>query len=283
MTRPSTQTRVVLHNHPRQPHGCLSGLARYAQSISETALARSFPDLQSAERWIMRQPVKLDAGEGPVSGGCVPAQRSRIWPQDGLNCWEATGHYVGVALAQGLPVEVHVYDRDFGPFRHVYPAVRRIGDSRPPVPVLLQSSMPKPMPRAQEWWNDVLGAVHLGGSVALGAFGMGGLVPMIERVQGDELPSWARMATPARAPAAAAPRGGPLPGAPPGGPVPGGPRVGPLPGAPPGGPVWESQPGSARPPVDPAMPQGSSAYGRFGTVGDFLRSRQPEFDPAAGL
>jgi hypothetical protein len=278
MNRPSTQTRVILHNHPRQPHGCLSGLAHYAQSISETALARSFPDLQAAERWILRQPVKLDLGEGPVSAGCVPAQRSRIWPQDGLNCWEATGHYVGVALAQGLPVEVHVFDRDFGPFRHVYPAVRRLGDRRPPVPVLLQSSMPKP--RAQEWWNDVLGGVHMGGSAVLGVFGMGGIVPQIERVQGDALPSWARVHSQPRPPFSTQSPGGPVPG------------------APPGGPVWTASPVSARPPVDPSNPTGAAPLVRFSNAAEYL-SRSPylsdgaygrfsppqpaPFDPASGL
>ena len=238
MTRPSSQTRVVLHNHPRQPNGCLAGLAHYAQAISQTALARSFPSLQAYERWSMRQPVKLDVGEGPVSSGCVPAQRSRIWPQDGLNCWETTGHFVGVALAQCLPVEVHVYDRDFGPFRHVYPAVRRLGDSRPPVPVLLQHSMPQPK-RAQEWWNDVLGAVHLGGTDALNIFGMGGLAPSVERLEGNELPAWARVYTPAPA----APGGNP-------------PNTGqPAPVAQP--PVM-APPVYATPPLDPSQPMGAA-------------------------
>ena len=267
MMRPSTPTRVVLHNHPRQPHGCLSGLAHYAQAISQTPLARSFPTLQAYERWSLNQPVKLDVGEGPVSSGCVPSQRSRIWPQDGLNCWEATGHYVGVALAQGLPVEVHVYDRDFGPFRHVYPAVRRIGDRSAPVPVLLQRSMPQPK-RAQEWWNDVLGAVHLGGSAALGMFGMGGLVPAIESMQGGALPGWARISGPR--PTAPSSPGGPVSGAPPGGPVP---------GAPPGGPAWPStDPAYSAPNLDSAA--GTSPYAKFSTVSEYLRGLR-RFERAA--
>jgi len=223
MTRPSSQTRVVLHNHPRQPHGCLAGLARYAQAISETPVARSFPSLEAYERWSMRQPVKLDVGEGPISTGCVPAQRSRLWPQDGLNCWETTGHYVGVALAQNLPLEVHVYDRDFGPFRHVYPAVRRIGDTRPPVPVLLQPSLPKRTP-AQGWENDLLGAVHLAGSAALSIFGMSAHAAALERLEAPHLPEWARIYTPPAYPQQptsplgsyppAAPGPGAMPGAP---------------------------------------------------------------------
>lgn len=194
MTRPSSQTRVVLHNHPQQPHGCLRGLANYAEAISRTPVARAFPNLEAYERWSMRQPVKIDVGEGPKAPGCFPAQRSRLWPQDGLNCWETTAHYVGVAVAQGLPVEVHVYDRDFGSVRHVYPAVRSLCDKRPPIPVLLQPSLPRP--RAQEWWNDALGAVHIGGTVALSAFGLGALPPVLERIEGDALPNWARMSSP---------------------------------------------------------------------------------------
>ena len=191
MTRPSVNTRVVLHNHPQQPYGCLGGMVRYAQSISETPVAHAFADLGAFERWSMRQPVKLDLGEQPVIEGCVPAQRSRLWPDDGLNCWEATAHYIGVALALGLPLEIHVFDREFGPSRHVFPAVRPLGDVRPPVPVLLQASLPRP--RAQEWWNDVLGVVHLGGSLALTAFGAGALPPALERIEGNELPPWARI------------------------------------------------------------------------------------------
>lgn len=194
MTRPSVKTRVVLHNHPQQPYGCLGGMVRYAQSISETPVAHAFADLSAYERWAMRQPVKLDLGEEPVTDGCVPAQRSRIWPDDGLNCWEATAHYVGVALALGLPLEIHVFDREFGPSRHVFPAVRPLGDVRPPVPVLLQASLPRP--RAQEWWNDVLGVVHLGGSLALTASGAGALAPYLERLEGSELPAWARIHSP---------------------------------------------------------------------------------------
>lgn len=191
MKRPSAKTRVVLHNHPQQPHGCLRGLANYAEAISQTPVARAFPSLSAYERWSMRQPVKIDVGEGPSAPGCIPAQRSRLWPQDGLNCWEATAHFVGVALAQGAPLDIHVYDRSFGPVRHVYPAVRGLGDTRPPVPVLLQPSLPRP--RAQEWWSDVLGGVHLVGNAALAIFGLGGVGRMVEKAEGDALPEWARV------------------------------------------------------------------------------------------
>ena len=47
---------------------------------------------------LWRQPVKLDTGDGPSIAGCVPRQRSRIWPDDGLNCWEATAHLLAVAM-----------------------------------------------------------------------------------------------------------------------------------------------------------------------------------------
>lgn len=188
----------------------------------------------------MRQPVKLDVGEGPSVTGCSPAQRSRLWPRDGLNCWEATGHYVGVALAQGVPMEVHVFDRDFGPYRHVYPAVRPIGDTRPPVPVLLQPRLPRP--RAQEWWNDVLGAVHIGGTAALNVFGLGGVAPEIEKAEGSALPPWARIYTTSQAPAETMPP----------------PDV-----------VYSSP--YARSPVDPEDPQGAAPLVLFQSAEDYVQ------------
>lgn len=242
---PSGPTRVVLHNHPRQPHGCLAGLARYAQSVSETAEARALA-LPNYERWAMRQPVKLDVGEGPSVTGCSPAQRSRLWPRDGLNCWEATGHYVGVALAQGVPMEVHVFDRDFGPYRHVYPAVRPIGDTRPPVPVLLQPRLPRP--RAQEWWNDVLGAVHMGGTAALNVFGLGGVAPFIEQAEGAALPAWARVYTSIPATAEQTRRYTPVP---------------------PEQVVYS--PSYARPPSDPQDPQGAAPLVLFQSADEYVQ------------
>lgn len=204
----------------------------------------------------MRQPVKLDVGEGPSVTGCSPAQRSRLWPRDGLNCWEATGHYVGVALAQGVPMEVHVFDRDFGPYRHVYPAVRPIGDTRPPVPVLLQPRLPRP--RAQEWWNDVLGAVHMGGTAALNVFGLGGVAPVVEQAEASVLPAWARVYT--------------RPPVQPVSPVPPAPvRAAPMP---PQEVVYS--PRYARPPVDPQDPQGAAPLVLFQSADDYVR-RIPTF------
>jgi hypothetical protein len=188
---PSTPA-IVLHHHPRQRATCLGGLVQYAQAIAQTPEARAYPSLDSVQRWLQRQPVKLDRGEGPSAQGCQPAQRSRIWPRDGLNCWEATAHYLGVAQALGAPLEVHVYDADMGTFRHVFPATRRLGERRPPRPVLLQpAASPSESRMAQGIGENALGAAHIAGTIALSAFGLGALSPVLERLEGDYLPSWA--------------------------------------------------------------------------------------------
>lgn len=195
---PSTgRHRVVLHRNPAQGEACLGGLVQYADAISGTEMARSWPSADAFVRWCLSQPVKLDLGEGPQVSGCSPAQRSRIWPDDGLNCWEATAHYLGVVQALGLPLEVHVYDRDIGNMRHVFPAVRAVGGGGYPQPVILQHGATVPGRRGQAWYNDLLGAVHVVGTAALSAFGMGGVAAAVERAESGtgELPAWAHLQT----------------------------------------------------------------------------------------
>ena len=105
-------------------------------------MARRFASLGDFVAWSLAQPVLLDQGEGPTSEGCHPAQRSRVWPRGGLNCWEATAHYVAVALALRAPVEVHVYDAPVGRQRHVFPGVRELDGVGRPEPVILQPPQP---------------------------------------------------------------------------------------------------------------------------------------------
>jgi hypothetical protein len=47
-------------------------------------------------------------------------------------------------------------------------------------------------PANGEWYNDLLGGVHLVGSGILGAFGLSGVSETLESVEGDALPRWAR-------------------------------------------------------------------------------------------
>lgn len=175
--------RVLLHHDPDQPGSCLESLLRYAQEISRTTFARSFSSLAVVADWIRMQPVKLDQGEPPQRAGCNPTQRGRIWPLDGLNCWEATAHFVGVALALQVPEVVHVYDVTRGVHRHVWPELQDALQLRNPVPVVLQRAVGSG-PRAQAWYNTLADVSHGVGSAVLTAFGAGGLTPMVDSLWG---------------------------------------------------------------------------------------------------
>ena len=129
--------RLVRHEGSGQGAACLGGLVRYAERIARTPQVRRFATEQALVAWLYAQPVKLDEGDGPTEAGCSPPQRSRAWPRDGLNCWEATAHYVGWHIAQRSNVTVHLYDVAVKGQRHVFPAVER-EPGAVPQPVLLQ-------------------------------------------------------------------------------------------------------------------------------------------------
>ncbi len=132
--------RLVRHEGSGQGAACLGGLVRYAERIARTPQVRGFATEQALVAWLYAQPVKLDEGDGPTEAGCSPPQRSRAWPRDGLNCWEATAHYVGWHIAQRSNVTVHLYDVAVKGQRHVFPAVER-DPGAVPQPVLLQPPM----------------------------------------------------------------------------------------------------------------------------------------------
>lgn len=172
--------RILLHDNPAQPASCLTSLVEYAHRIERTELARTYTSLDAIVGWLRLQPVKLDTGEAPQLAGCGPSQRSRIWPLDGMNCWEATAHFLGVAIALEIPEVVHVFDVTLGTTRHVFPALQDALQQRAPVPVELQPALVKDL-RAQAWWNDVADVAHQAGSGVLTAFGGGALVPYVEK------------------------------------------------------------------------------------------------------
>jgi hypothetical protein len=178
-------------DHPGQTPVCLKSLAEYAREISETSRARRFADLGEVVQWTQAQPVRLDLGEGPRCTGCTPSQRCAVWPERGLNCWEATGHYLGVALALAAPLEIYLLDRDFRGQRHVFPAVRDIGSSEEPIPVILQPAvLPGVLPAqgwarrqlAQAWYNTIADVTHSLGTGVLNVFGLGGFAPAAEQL-----------------------------------------------------------------------------------------------------
>lgn len=198
---------VILHESSGQPGSCLEGLVSYAREIAKTEQASRMSEGELFV-YLWNSPVVFDNGEGPTVGGCNPAQRSRIWPQD-FNCWEATAHFVGWALAQHLEVELHLFDAYLGKLRHVFPAWRSVGSIENPEALVLQ---PPVSPRsgfqnlaslgmartkdqggrAQAWYNDLLGVVHFAGDKVLRVFGQGELADSLADYEGDDLPDWSR-------------------------------------------------------------------------------------------
>lgn len=192
--------RLVLHQASGQTPSCLKGLVRYAQEASRHPRAAEFPSLQDFLTWCWQQPIKLDRGEGPSISGCDPPQRSRLWPHDGLNCWEATALFVAAALRHRARLEIHVYDALVNGQRHVFPALRSLGSTDKPQAVVLQHPVDN-QHRAQAWYNDLLGGIHLVGDKALrivdkvylGGSGVGdGLADGMASVWGDNIPDWSR-------------------------------------------------------------------------------------------
>jgi hypothetical protein len=183
----------------------------YAREIAKTEQAHALSQEELLD-YLWRAPVVFDNGEGPTVSGCRPAQRSKIWPLDGMNCWEATAHFVGWAIAQQLEIEIHIFDSYLGKIRHVFPAWRRIGSTEQPAALLLQPpvgvspgqqgignltslGMARTQDqggRAQAWYNDVLGGIHIVGDKVLKVFGQGELADSLADFEGDDLPDWAR-------------------------------------------------------------------------------------------
>ncbi len=129
---------IVYHEQAGQPRSCLCGLERYARRVARSNMTGRFATAADARDWLWAQPVLLDDGRGETERGCSPEQRSRVWPKDGLNCWEATGHWLGWHMANQSPVEAHLIDTYINGQRHVFPAARYLDDSSPPRAIVLQ-------------------------------------------------------------------------------------------------------------------------------------------------
>ena len=129
---------VIIHEQTKQPRSCLRGLERYAQRIAQSPLTGRFATAAEVRDWLWAQPIKLDTGEGEHETGCTPEQRSRVWPKDGLNCWEATAHWLGWHLRNESPIEAHLFDTYVNGQRHVFPAARYLDETTEPVAVVLQ-------------------------------------------------------------------------------------------------------------------------------------------------
>ena len=130
--------QVILHERTGQPRSCLRGLVSYAGKIASSRLTGRFQSAQEVRDWIWEQPILLDDGHGVSQPGCVPAQRSQIWPKSGLNCWEASAHWLGWHLRNQSPIEAHIFDLRVRGQRHVFPAAKYLDDTDPPEPIVLQ-------------------------------------------------------------------------------------------------------------------------------------------------
>lgn len=193
---------VVYHEHPTQGGQCLSGaMADYVARIPTGA----FRDLDDLWQSIRRRPYERDTGRSGCDDRCEPAQRARIWPPR-MNCYEATAHFVaGATRFLDDTWTVHVWDRDLpNGARHVWPSLMSPkGDH---MLVDLETVAPRDYParsytgmftqqpanEADEWYNQILGGAHWAGSRVLKVFGLGGAGPVLEDVEGDELPDWAK-------------------------------------------------------------------------------------------
>jgi len=178
----------------------LRGLLRYAETVAAAPQVNWFRTPQAMIEWLRQQPVKLDEGFGRQETGCSPAQRSEVWPEFGVNCWEATGHFVGAAIAHRWALELFVFDALVNGQRHVFPAWRTLHSQSPPEPLVLQPPVRTGKSQAglrhvlaqAEWYEEILGGLHFVGDKVLRVFGAGGVADELANLEDDALPDWAR-------------------------------------------------------------------------------------------
>lgn len=203
---------VVYHEHPGQAGRCLPGAFRaYVQRIPLEGRGT----LEQVWQAVRMRPFDADTGGAGNAGAygddrCAPAQRSRIWP-DTMNCWEAAAHWTAAAQRQ-LPegFVIHIWDRDLpNGARHVWPSL--VTPDGRHVLVDLQTvaardysprgyegrALPAAMANAggapaNDWYNDLLGVVHVAGKTVLSVFGLGKVGETLEEIEGDALPEWAQ-------------------------------------------------------------------------------------------
>lgn len=219
MARLGKAVPLVFHEHPEQGGECLRGaFAAYVERIPVDA----FADLDAVWAAVRARPFEADMGDtwgacamapcpvprepsGATDARCQPMQRSRIWP-DAMNCWEATAHFVAGALRFLPPVyQVHVWDRDLASgVRHVWPSL--VSPDGHHLLVDLQTASPRDYPargytgaaaprraaNGDEWYNHILGGLHVAGDTVLKFYGMNEAAKALEGVEGEALPDWSR-------------------------------------------------------------------------------------------
>lgn len=168
--------RIVYIRNPAQPDDCLSGaMGAYIRRIPPR-----FATFSEAVQHLSRAKFQADDGKSGDDRRCYPAQRARVWPST-FNCWEATAH-IAAEGARLLPKDwiIYVNDQNYGVYRHVWVTLE--------LPGLLGAFRPP----ANLSGNDILGGVHVAGKLALSVFGAGAVGDILEGVEGEALPEWAR-------------------------------------------------------------------------------------------
>lgn len=154
--------RVLLLENAQQVGGCLArDFAEYVKRIPPRF--NSFVDAVDA---ISRAPYDADDGRSAndANAACMPAQRSRIWPES-FNCWEASAH-VAAEGARLLPSSwvIVVRDQTESGRRHVWPTIT--------LPGVLTPLQPANVSAGDVF--ETVGRVVLGVGEAVGrAYGLG--------------------------------------------------------------------------------------------------------------
>jgi hypothetical protein len=228
--------RLVYHEHPRQGGSCLQGaFAAYVRRIP----VDDYRNLDELWQAVRRRPYEADFGDASASDDrCDPPQRSLIWPGT-MNCWQAAAHFTAGAL-HFLDDSwiVHIWDRDLpSGERHVWPSLTQgrhhllvdlstLSPAKYKLGVYSGLVVPSSAANAEgddgsseqetaspdggedagpQWYNHLLGGAHAGGKVALSIFGLGGLGNVLEDVEREHLPDWAKSAPKEQQPAARKP------------------------------------------------------------------------------
>lgn len=201
----------VISDREGKDFRCYRDLFDICSNISRSKEMDQFQSLDELIIWLKNLPFKADNG-GHSDCRCKDGDQ-RLIPWSGQqNCWEKTAHFISGIIRFGLPIgaeEILIIDwlvNRSG--RHIFPVVRYHGNQMLVVD-LDQFDYSRWLPWVHqqydhiqsrsndiftnEWYNDLLGGVHLVGKTVLGAFGMGGLAETIEQYEAEKgaLPEWA--------------------------------------------------------------------------------------------
>lgn len=197
----------VISDRDRNDSRCYRDLFEICSDIAMSPQMSRFSSLSELINWLKWLPFRADNG-GHNDCRCRDGNQRLIPWSSAQNCWEKTAHCIAGIIRFGLPVgaeEVIIIDWKVSETgRHIFPVIRFPGyfmvidldeyDYSRWLPwVAEQYTVLSNRLYSNEWYNDLLGGVHLVGKTVLGAFGMGGLGETLEKYEADNnaLPDWA--------------------------------------------------------------------------------------------